>query len=113
MTRRGVKEEWEERQVDNKEEVHAMSTVKPIWLSKVIDSYNGNLKAKDLLQALAMDSQAIPDYSYHQGIIKYKGKILAGATGSLRQQLISCMHKSWIGGHSRNLGTYQRLKGYY
>nr|XP_027101676.1 uncharacterized protein LOC113722595 [Coffea arabica] len=65
------------------------------------------------LQALAIDDQAIPDHTYQQGIIKYKGRILIGATGTLRQQLISCMHESWIGGHSGNLGTYQRLKGYF
>ena len=113
LSRKGLEDGGEERRVESTKGVHAMSIVRPMWLTKVIESYNGDPKVKDLLQALAIDDQAIPDHTYQQGIIKYKGRILIGATGTLRQQLISCMHESWIGGHSGNLGTYQRLKGYF
>ena len=80
---------------------------------QVSESCNGDDKIKELLTTLAIDSSSSPDYSYHQGIVRYKGRVYIGVTTELRRQLISCMHDSAVGGHSSNLGTYARLKSYF
>ena len=78
----------------------------------VAESYNGDDLAKEILLKLAMGADALPDYSYSQGILRYKGMIWVGAASALRQKLISCFHDSFLGGHSGNHGTYQRIKSY-
>ncbi|XP_071900942.1 uncharacterized protein [Coffea arabica] len=77
------------------------------------ESYLGDDKIKEILIALAIEGSSTPDYSYLQGIIRYKGRVYIGVTSDLRKQLVSCMHDSAVGGHSGNQGTYQRLKSYF
>lgn len=49
-------------------------------------------------------------YTFHSGILRYKGRILVGNSSGLREQLFSALHSSAIGGHSGMRATYHRLK---
>ncbi|XP_027171840.1 uncharacterized protein LOC113771462 [Coffea eugenioides] len=92
--------------------VHTITAIKPQWLTMVAESYNSDEMAKEVLLKLAMGADALPDYSYNQGILRFKGRVWIGADSELRQRLVSCFHDSSLGGHSGNLGTYQRIKSY-
>ena len=52
----------------------------------VAESYNGDDMAKEVLLRLAMGADALPDYSYNQGILRFKGRIWVGAEAGLRQK---------------------------
>lgn len=94
----------------NEGETCAIFTVNPLWLTVVVDSYNGDPKAKELLVALSTKAADMPKFSYSQRLIKYKGRIFIGTNGILRQNLLSSMHESCLGCHSGNQGTHQKLK---
>lgn len=52
-----------------------ISEVQPIWLEQVVASYSSDVFAQRLLQRLAIDPQAKPDYSLNAGILRYKSRM--------------------------------------
>jgi hypothetical protein len=59
---------------------------------------------------LVVNDQAVPHYSPHSGIIRYKGKIYIGNDNELKNKIVSSLHSSAIGGHSSITATYHRVK---
>jgi transposase InsO family protein len=59
---------------------------------------------------MSIDSQAVPNMTFSNGILRYKGKIYIGNTGDLKHQLLHSFHNSALGGHSGERATYQRIK---
>ncbi len=57
-----------------------------------------------------MQPTAHPNYSYQQGLIRYKGRIYIGNHGHLRQELVKQLHASSLGGHSGIDNSYKRIK---
>jgi hypothetical protein len=49
-------------------------------------------------------------FTLKDGIIRHKGCILLGNNVALQQKVLSALHESVIGGHSRVLVTYKRIK---
>jgi hypothetical protein len=62
-----------------------------------------------LLQELAVVSPNSQGYSWSEGLITHKKKILVGANSALNTKLIPACHASVIGGHSGSHATFQRL----
>ena len=89
---------------------HSISVMKPTWLSKVLESYQGDGTVTKLTEGLTTSPDSLPNYSFAGNLLRYKGTVNIGSLGDLRQKLIACFHDSLIGCHSGNLGTYQRLK---
>ena len=54
------------------------------------------------------ESQA--EYTYKQGMIKYKERIYIEKIGELRQKLLELMHASALRGYSEMNHTYKRIK---
>jgi len=75
----------------------------------VVASYNSDVFAQRLLQRLAIDPQAEPDYNLNAGILRYKSRVWIGADAILQRQIISAFHDSPVGGHSGFPVTYRRL----
>lgn len=90
--------------------LQAMSTVKPIWIQEVTNSYVTDPQAHDLLARLAVSSPDQQGFSLHQGIIRLNNRIWVGNNSALQTKLITALHSSAIGGHSGQRATYQRLK---
>ncbi|PUZ61069.1 hypothetical protein GQ55_4G240600 [Panicum hallii var. hallii] len=88
----------------------AISAVVPVWMEQVSSSYEEDNQCSELLAKLTIDPTAVPNHSFHGGIIRNKGKIWIGNTGTLRQQLLDSFHKSALGGHSGERATYKRMK---
>jgi hypothetical protein len=88
-------------------QVFAVMTLQPSWIQSVKDSYGQDEYAQQLLQKMAMDSQALPDFSLTSGILRYKNRIWVGAIPKLQQRRTSALHDSPQGGHSGFPFTYR------
>lgn len=76
----------------------------------MLNSYETDTKAQQLLISLNVKSPDGNGYTLEHGLIKYFGRIWIGANSSLRTKLNSNLHGTAIGGHSGILATYQRIK---
>lgn len=90
--------------------LQAVSTVQPLWIQEVLNSYMTDSSAQKLLTALAVHSPDENSFSLHQGIIYHKGKVWIAQNAALHTKLIATFHSTPIGGHSGIAATYYRLK---
>jgi hypothetical protein len=67
----------------------------------------------ELLQQLAIQSPDSKGHSLHQGLIKFKGRLVIGNNLALQTKLIATLHDTAVGGHSGIQATYQRAKKLY
>jgi hypothetical protein len=58
--------------------LQACSEVKPLWIQEIVNSYETDGQAQELLTQLAMSSPNDQGYSLNQGIIKMRGANLGG-----------------------------------
>lgn len=86
----------------------AITAVVPTWISEVSESYEGDQKVQQIIAEILLHPDSQPNYSYKQGVLKYKGRIYIGDKGELRGKLIDLMHASSLGGHSGMNYTYFR-----
>lgn len=88
----------------------AVSVVQPQWLQTVADSYAHDSHAQSIIAKLLLDDQAVPHFSFRDGLLRYKSRIWVGNDAALQSQLIESLHSSAVGGHSGVPVTYRRLK---
>jgi hypothetical protein len=77
-------------------DLNVVSTVAPIWIQKVLNSYHTNADAMALLQELAVSSPNVDGYSLLDGVIRYKTKIWVGNNTALQTKLIAAFHASTL-----------------
>jgi hypothetical protein len=82
----------------------------PKWLEKVSASYEQGEFTQTIIAKLSLDQDAVPHFSWNNGLLWYKKRIWAGSDLELQLQLIAVVHGSTIGGHSSFPVTYQRMK---
>jgi hypothetical protein len=87
--------------------VLAIFSATPDWITEVEASYTNDNQLTELLQQLAVDSQVVPYYSLHSGILRYKGIVCIGKDGTLRIKILASLHSSAIEGHSDIRATLQ------
>lgn len=63
-----------------------------------------------MITKLALASDAIPNFSLRDGVLRFKNRIWIGQDSALQQQLIHAVHASPVGGHSGIPVTYRRAK---
>uniref|UniRef100_A0A0A9AM49 Integrase zinc-binding domain-containing protein n=1 Tax=Arundo donax TaxID=35708 RepID=A0A0A9AM49_ARUDO len=85
----------------------AISAASPAWVEQVEQSYQNDDHCKSLLEQLLIKSDAIPSYTVHAGVLRYKGRIYIGDDQTLRRSIMDSLHNSSIGGHSGMRATYQ------
>uniref|UniRef100_J3KY79 Reverse transcriptase domain-containing protein n=1 Tax=Oryza brachyantha TaxID=4533 RepID=J3KY79_ORYBR len=98
---------------DSTMEVNSLSVCTPTWLTNVVKGYNEDSQATKFLTALAVNAAAIPNFSLHNGILKYKNRIWVGNNSELQTKIVHALHDSPIGGHSGFPVTYRRVKGLF
>lgn len=69
-----------------------------------------NIHPRWSLSQLTITPDSVPNFTLHNGIIRFKGKIMVGTTGNLRTQLLNSLHESSVGGHYGERAAYQRMK---
>ena len=88
----------------------AISAVKPKWMEELYRSYEGDEHWQSVIAQCLLDSHTHSDYQILDGIIKYKGKLVVGLANDIRSSLLKAVHDTALGGHSGQMGTYQKLK---
>lgn len=61
----------------------------PVWLEDIVASYSTDDKAIELLQQLAVDPSARPNFQLLQGLLRYKGCIWVGNNVELHDKTFS------------------------
>ena len=91
--------------------VAAISTCQPLWLTEISDGYAQDSKARTIMQALAVDKDAVPKFTLTEGILGWNGRIWVGDNKELQLKLFTAFHTSSMGGHyiwgSRHLRATQ------
>lgn len=92
------------------EETMAISSYQPQWILTIVDAYQQDTAAQELLQRLAIASVPDDRYTLRNGIIRKDGKIWIPNNSVLQQSIIRELHNSPMGGHSGIPVTLRRLK---
>lgn len=89
----------------------AISIVTPLWVQRVIRSYQSDPFVSKILAAKAVDPDAYGDFSITEGVLRYKSRVVVGGDSDLRSTILAEIHNSAYGGYLGVQGTYLRLKG--
>ena len=92
------------------DQVMALSTVQPIWLTELLACYDSDSVAQHLLSKLSQDSSAEPHFSLTDGVLRYDGKIWLGSYTTLHSKVFAALHSSALGCPSGDPTTYHRIK---
>ena len=85
------------RAVPEQQQLLALTTVQPVWMQELQDSYFGDQHCQDLLSQLVLDpAPQGSDFRFNQGILRYKGRLYVGNSQEIRQKIIKTMHESPI-----------------
>lgn len=85
------------------------STVQPAWISDVVKSYKNDKKCSEIIAEIAINANSKPHFTFLNGVLRYKNKIVVGSSTTIRHDIIQAFHKSELGGHSGEFATYQRV----
>ena len=78
--------------------IQAVSSVQPVWVQVVLNSYTTDSKAQHLRLAITSPDQQ--GYSLEKGLIWHHGKIWIGSNSALQTKIIAACHSNALGGHS-------------
>ena len=96
--------------IGHPEELSAISAPVPSWLDAIIQSYASDARAQELMAKLAISANSEPNFSMHQGLLRYKGRIWVGPDVILQHKIITVFHSSLVGGHLGFPTTYRHIK---
>jgi hypothetical protein len=91
-------------------ECQAVSVIVPQWLVAVQDSYHQDQQSLSLISKLVVDLAAVPNFTLHDGLLRYKERIWVGEDTHLQHRIVEALHSSPLGGHSGIPVTYSRVK---
>ena len=57
----------------------AVSTSQPVWIQGILNSYDTETQAQQLLHKLTANPEEEPEYSLENGLLKHQGRIWVGA----------------------------------
>jgi hypothetical protein len=82
----------------------------PKLLDEVTQSYEADQYGKDVIAKLAVDKNAVPNFSWSNDVLCYKNKMWIGMDTALHHKLIEAFHCSVVGVHFGIPVTYRRMK---
>jgi hypothetical protein len=91
-------------------QLSAVSVAQPM---EVLNSYEMDPTAQELLKSLAITTADHQGYLLQDGLIRYQGKFWVGGNSGLQTKIIQAFHSAPVGGHSGIQVTYQRLKNLF
>lgn len=89
------------------------TTLQPMWVGEILQSYQGDAEVQDVITELVTFPYNVSFYSYRDGLLRFKGKLVVGNTLNLRTQILEYMHSSSVGGYSGITATYQRVAAHF
>jgi hypothetical protein len=91
-------------------EINAISSCQPAWILTIVDAYQQDQHARELLQRLAIATEPDDKFTLHQGVIRKQGRIWLPDNPTLQEQIVKEFHSSPMGGHSGVPVTLRRIK---
>jgi hypothetical protein len=88
----------------------AISIIQPDWIIEARDEWKNDEKVWTLIQRLQQDSSASDTFTWKNDSLWYKDRLYLCKNSQLKQKVLLELHTSPIGGHSRFLKTYHRVK---
>jgi hypothetical protein len=88
----------------------AVTSGTPQWVQLVTKSYEKDAHAQQLLIKLVVDKQSVPHFSFKDGLLRYTQRVWVGQDEALHLKIMSALHDSAVGGHSRVPVTYSTIK---
>jgi hypothetical protein len=88
----------------------ALSTVVPQWCDDVIAGYSSDPQAQSYIEQLVLSPNSVSNFSYQNGLLRYKNRLWLGNNKELQLRVIQAMHTSALGGHSGMPVTYRRIR---
>ena len=78
--------------------VYAVSVCTPAWLENLVQGYQDDHTAKQLLEELILSDSNVRGFSLTNGVIRYKGSIWIGHNALAQQHVLQALHRSGVGG---------------
>jgi hypothetical protein len=88
----------------------AISIIQPDWIIEARDEWKNDEKVWTLIQRLQQDSSASDTFTWKNDSLWYKYCLYLCKNSQLKQKVLLELHTSPVGGHSRFLKTYHRVK---
>lgn len=101
------------RAFEGSTECAATSLLEPLWFKQLTLSWESDISAQTLISKLVITPSSLPEYSFHQQILRFQGRIYVGSNGSLRFTIWQELHASGVGGHSGLKATLKRITQYF
>jgi len=95
------------------ENLCATSVSTPKWLEIIVEGYQQDPQAQQLLTELSVVTPNDKGYALVDGIIKHKGRIWLGNHKEAHQAVLLALHASGLGGHSSITATYHKVKALF
>ena len=86
-----------------------LSTVTSDYVQKIVDSCHADVDLQKMKADLEVDSQSHKHYTWVNGQLRRKGKLVVGNNEILRKQLLNYFHCDPSGGHSGVQATIKRI----
>jgi hypothetical protein len=80
------------------------------WLQKVVDGYEDDPEAKELVAKLHSGNGECGPFALHDGLIRCNGRVWLGNNELAQQHVMLVVHSSGVGDHSGFLATLHRIK---
>lgn len=91
----------------------AISVCSHAWIDKLVQGYEEDSVAKQLLTELTIAGSSSKEYSLVNGVIRHKGRVWLGTNTLAQQHVLEALHNSGVGGHSGFHGTYHMVKSLF
>ena len=88
----------------------AISIIQPDWINKARDEWKNDEEVWELIQKLQQDPSKSDTFSWKNDSLRYKDRLYLCKNSQLKQKILMELHTSPLGGHSRFLKTYHRVK---
>jgi hypothetical protein len=95
------------------EDSNAISVSTPKCLEIIVEGYQEDPQAKQLLTELSIASPNSQGFALVDGLIKHKGRIWLGHHTEAQQAIMLALHSSGLGGHSGITATYHKIKALF
>lgn len=69
-------------------------------MEELIHRYERDTVAEEVIAECSLTPYSLSFFSYHDGLLRYKGKLFVGSSTALRATILQYMHSSGYGGHS-------------
>lgn len=66
----------------------AISVCRPTWMEELIHNYEGDAVAGEVIAECSLTPYNLSFFAYHNGLLRYKGKLFVGSSTSLRATIL-------------------------